>query len=302
MGSAEDVFFLLLFVFLFVAWVMGGGPGSIQNQNNNITVGPGEILGNPSDTSERSGKKWYEYLRIATSSEEDTIATGDASTYRHKVSIVPTRSNVRINTNTREYITITYSSTESSPVDITDWAVESEFSNVGSRIGLGSTLPSIGVVNTGTRILLSPGDSAVINTGPSPVGISFRENLCTGYLDQYQKFYPTMTDQCPEALPSWLSHASEIDVVDKVCEDELATVGRCVSPETLPGSASQSCEQFVTDELFYGGCINKLKDQESFYQPAWRVYLGLAKELYGNTRDTIWLRDADGLIVDVLRY
>ena len=70
-NSAEDFFFFLLFVFLLVAWVINGGLGGGSTaQNTDLTVGPGQLLSSPRDESERTQKKWYEFLKIATSSDE----------------------------------------------------------------------------------------------------------------------------------------------------------------------------------------------------------------------------------------
>ena len=81
----------------------------------------------------------------------------------------------------KEYIEIIASFNNTQPINITGWELKSAISGKSAKIGKGVYLPFSGIVNTEEDIFLNPGEKAVIVTGRSPKGVSFRLNTCTGY-------------------------------------------------------------------------------------------------------------------------
>lgn len=77
--------------------------------------------------------------------------------------------------------------------DITGWSLQNV--RTGRRVYITAGAPDfrMGVINTVDHVALSSAGSVVINTGQSPTGVSFRENVCTGYLELHQPFFPSLT-------------------------------------------------------------------------------------------------------------
>lgn len=82
--------------------------------------------------------------------------------------------------------------------DITGWSVQEI--TTGRRSYITSAAPDfkMGVVNTVDRVILADGGDAILSSGVSPTGVSFRENVCTGYLEEHQTFVPSLT---PASFP-----------------------------------------------------------------------------------------------------
>ena len=47
------------------------------------------------------------------------------------------------------------------------------------------------------NIYLKPGEKAIIITGKSPLGTSFKLNKCAGYFEQFHEFAPELNIDCP---------------------------------------------------------------------------------------------------------
>ena len=59
-------------------------------------------------------------------------------------------------------------------------------------------------------IYLKSGEKAIVITGNSPLGTSFKLNKCAGYFEQFHEFTPELNTECPllkdEELPSNLNN------------------------------------------------------------------------------------------------
>ncbi|MDO8514429.1 MAG: hypothetical protein Q7S50_02710 [bacterium] len=225
---------------------------------------------------------------------------GNPSPYVGKARIVgtaPTESD-----SAYEYIEIVAASSNSAPISLTNWSLQSAVSGLRAPIPLGAPLFTIGVINSVQGISLEPGASAVVTTSASPVGTSFRENICSGYLGELQTFRPEMGSSCPppsEALPMT---AENIRTYGDACFDYLNALPQCHFPTTLPSNLSSTCRSFIANTMSYNGCVNRYRNSASFALPSWRVYLALRSEIWQNTHDVIRLLDGEGRTVDVLTY
>src|SRR3989344_2077555 len=81
-----------------------------------------------------------------------------------------------------------------SAVSLTGWSLQSMVSGVRIPIPGAATPFIIGIVNQLPPVVLAPGQTALVVTGASPVGVSFRENRCTGFLEQVQSFDPALAN------------------------------------------------------------------------------------------------------------
>jgi len=80
------------------------------------------------------------------------------------------------------------------PIVISGWTLEN---SQGKRYAIaGAQKLALMDVNE-TSVFLPPGAEAYVHTGPSPINVSFRENACTGYLNENNKFMPRLAERCP---------------------------------------------------------------------------------------------------------
>lgn len=266
---------------------------------------PGELTRGP-DISDYAGEA---DARILSSGDQDqypgTEPTrkqqfGNPSPYAGRVAITEnaaTESSV-----SKEFIQLTASENNTEPVVITNWALQSAVSGTRAIIPPAAPLFVLGTVNTVQPIYLEPGTSVFITTAASPIGTSFRENICSGYLSELQTFSPELSSECPapsEALPM---NADTLRIYGSSCFDYLNSLTQCHFPSTLPGDLSPACRSFISNTSSYNGCVNTFRNRIPFALPAFRVYLGLKSELWSNSHDVIRLLDAEGRTVDVLTY
>ena len=190
----------------------------------------------------------------------------------------------------------------SGPIVITGWSLQSAVSGVRGFIGPAADLFVMGTVQSQKAIALEAGASASIASGSSPVGVSFRENLCTGYLSQMQSFAPTLSMRCPAPAESMPLTAETIRTFGDRCLDYVHALPTCTYPTILPGDLSPACRSFIMERLSYNGCVQTHRYKSGFVRNEWRVYLGASGELWRNAHDVVRLLDAEGRTVDIIIY
>jgi len=291
----DFLFFVGIIVLIFSVWVASGGP-----DRPNAFVGPYlHPITNTATTAQAYGSG-STYQPINTSwwdgnSTQQPIASADASPYRSIVSLSrDTRGAIQTSAKS-EYITVNVSLQGTEPISTTGWKLVSKEHGTSALFPVGSEIPSSGRVNTLSAIMLRPGDQAIVTTGRSPVGASFRENSCTGYLEEHQDFSPSLGLYCP--IPS-----EEYEGNDDECLNAIRGLPRCVSDVSLSNNAPASCEEFVQEELNYNSCVARHRQDDSFMESTWRIYLGHGSELWERERETILLLDANGKTIDSLSY
>ena len=202
----------------------------------------------------------------------------------------------------REFVQLTASSRNTAPIPLGGWSLQSAVS--GARAPIPQAAPAfvLGVANAVQPISLEPNASAFITTAASPVGTSFRENICSGYLSEQKTFAPELSSDCPtpsEALPMT---ADNIRTYGSSCFDYLNSLAQCHFPTTLPSNLSPACRSFVSNTMSYNGCVNMNRNRPTFALPTFRAYLAFRSELWSNSHDVIRLLDEQGRTVDVLTY
>ncbi len=213
-----------------------------------------------------------------------------------------TENNAAESDPSREYIGLEASGSNGGGIPISGWSLQSAVSGLRVYIPLGAPRFVLGIVNSVEPVVLGPGAGALITTSASPVGTSFRENICSGYLGELQIFIPEISNECPAPAEILPVTAENIRTYGNACLDYMNTLSPCHFPTSLPSNLSSACRSFITNTMSYNGCINMHGNRPSFALPSWRVYLGFRRELWDNTHDIIRLLDGEGQIVDVITY
>jgi hypothetical protein len=276
------IFFLLV---LAIVWYFTGGP-------NRITSTSGLFLNMPQQQHSQELQK--EMGQIFSGSGKGTGGSSEESAdsiYKNIVSLAV--GYAARQTNLQEaYVEIRASSQNTKPVDITSWSLIGKI-GLDIKIGQGAYLPYSAQVNLQQDIFLNKGEKAVIIVGESPIGTSFRLNKCTGYFSQFQAFYPDLPKECPR--PSAENSAAGLD---DQCLDYLDRLPTCQMQISVPPGLSQSCQNYINENINYSKCVELHKNDSDFYKPEWRVYLGRKDRLWSMERETIILKDQNGKTID----
>ena len=320
---------LLAFVLLalLVIWTMSGGPRKIITSTKASlarAVPSGEDVGfhlpwqpvqvfptlditdaftvdsDAASPQERLAQLEMEYERL-NSEVSRSRGFGVASPFAGKVAIVQDPSSLRENSARDEYIQIAanYANTES--VDIAGWTLESALSGVRVVVPPSASPFIANSANVLGPTALDPGALALVLTSPSPVGVSFRENMCTGYLSQFQNFSPSLSEECPSPSDVLPLTAYNLQQYGDACFDAIQNLPPCRFPQNL-SDVSSACRAYLTDQLSYNGCVNKNRFRSGFQKNMWRIYLGAPSDLWRNSHDAIRLLDAQGRTVSVFVY
>jgi len=183
-------------------------------------------------------------------------------------------------------------------VDITGWSLQSVLSGVRAYLPRGAAFFEMGALNEQGDIAVAPGGIIIVSSGLSPVGTSFRENECSGYLGELQTYTPAIGISCPD--PS--IDIAQAQSYGQSCADFVSSLPSCTFPQSVPSNLSLGCQQFVQTTFSYNGCVQEHDSESGFSRNSWRVYLGATHELWRNDHDTIRLLDAQSQVVAVTSY
>ena len=190
---SDGLFFSVCIVFFFILWIAGGGPTKpisfagpfitpITNEGQTQS-GYGPQLKLPvAATISNNGTSVTAGVR-STSNSDTSSGIANTSPYAGEVTLVHQVGGLTSSDPSKEYLDIKLASTVSTDVDITGWKVKSAVSGASATIPQGAKSLKLGPISL-QDIELSPGNSAVITTGASPVSVSFEQNTCDSYLSK----------------------------------------------------------------------------------------------------------------------
>ncbi len=340
-GDAKTDFLIFLgvvFIF-FVLWIASGGPaGGFRSGADRDWFGvtdfnfPAAVGSNRSaETDDRSEIGKYEPVA-------ETVTIDGLTYYRSPwyKQVKIKRGNAAHTYQPREeYIILDTSRRNDTPINITGWILENNDSRTlhqvsgrayrgvservvipeGAGLLLGADQEYLG------PIVLKPGDRAVVTTGslfsgfPFPVKVSFRTNICTGYLNDLTSydFNPRLRQDCPDP-------ESELngELLENRCYDYIERLRRCRTPDDEPfrdrdgdlvrnhldgvTGLSRQCRDFVAEHYNYRSCVVNNAGQPDFLGDEWRIYLNQHFELWDDDREVITLYDDEGRLVDQIEY
>lgn len=315
--------FGFVIVALLIVWVLNGGPkkiyDSVRSFSFNATtsdsavlpwqpanpfpvIDVGEMMGTESGSGESDPYSQLEDLereyQALVEHAEDVMKFGNPSPNFRKVRIL-TVSNSE---NASESVELSSGFDNTAPVSLAGWSLQSALTGARVFIPSASSPFLMGAVNTVSPVSLAPGESALFISAPSPVGISFRDNICTGYLSQFQSFSPELSLWCPSSYDDMPLTQENLERYGAECIDHARTLPICHFPQQVPASLSPSCRSFLQTTFSYNGCVNLHRNDYNFQQDPWRLFLGSAQNLWRDEHDAIRLLDADGQVVDVYTY
>lgn len=201
-----------------------------------------------------------------------------------------------------EYLVISANSFGSGDTSLRGWSLMSMLSGVRIQIPLAAPVYRHGTVNSIEPVLLEPGTSAIVATGFSPAGVSFRENRCSGYLAQSLSFDPPLANACPSPSESMALTDQNLQRYGGDCVDYVRTIPQCTFPVSIPTNLSAACRIYVANTFSYNGCVDSARTQRDFALDTWRLYVNSPRELWLNGHESIRLLDENGLTVASITY
>ena len=307
-------------VILGLAWYFTGGPNRPAAFGGPFIkplapVGSGETYG---DLSKPKGDTSISIVAGSQSESSPSLAPS-------KIKIEKGSASSAIQP-TEEYIYLKNVSSES--VNLTGWKIQNagivqggsgilRGSQRAAIIPAGVTVYEPGVNKPLESIILQPSERAVVTTGKiSTIGnytitSSFKTNLCTGYLGniKYYPIKPDLTNSCPDP-----ENEPGTGSLDDTCFKFIKNLGRCQTPEfkpdpinggeTVDGKSGlpSACRDFMRLHYNYAGCLLFHRADANFTSgKEWRVFLNTLP-LWAKDRETIYLYDANGRLVDSLPY
>lgn len=319
-GYGDALFIIGIIILLFVMWVATGGPQKpISSGGFALTspqpLGTGEATGNSALLGYRApigipqGPGIPRPSPSATQEREEQAQTGttpdtsERSSYRGTVTLTRSTSALKKTNPKEEYIRISVSRRAEDPIILSGWKLVSAVTEKNASIPLGTELPLSGLITPTEAITLNPGEYAYVITGRSPIGTSFKTNLCVGYYGQYQNFTPSLRNSCPYADDELAEFATGINSDrDPSCELFAEDIPRCSIVTDIPPYLSSSCSSFLENNINYNGCVRNHQNDDNFFSNEWRIYLGRSAELWKQERETIRLYDSEGKLVDQISY
>ncbi len=309
-------FFVGVFVFIFLIWIAIGGPMRPLAYTGPTLAGPVPLGGGTYLQLPRApfaiGSQNIS-LPGSSSGAGDSSGTvlpvfvgggsfGDPSLYRGIISMSHYVSGAGSPNPGKEYVVLSVALNAGLPVDISGWTLSSDATGNAAIIPKGTEIPTSGIVNAAQDIVLMPGTRAILISGQSPIGASFRENKCIGYFSTFQTFFPSLPQNCPAPSDALASFYGTGYIRDAVCIEYVKNIPRCRVELTPPLGASGACQSFVVKYLNYNGCVDAHRSDADFMGNTWHVYLGRTASMWRTRNELVKLLDANGKTVDAFSY
>ena len=265
--------------------------------------------------------------------------TGVAPTSGSQIQGVPVSSSgsIRLSTGNARYTIqpyeeyITLENHGQTSVDITRWRLEngkssrtyaqgSQYVRYASDVGIiskGAKVISPSGISKLENIILKPNERAIVTTG-SPQNISpytivsFKENLCSGYLSEKYNFPSGIGKSCV-----WPNTEPGVKSLDSTCKKYVASLRPCHTPQ-FDGKDRQGdfcsgcvdgivglpsmCVSFIKNHYSYPGCLSYHQGDQNFEGSTWHVYLYRPWEMWAESDETLSLYDSQGNLVTQTSY
>ncbi len=308
-------FFIGVFVFIFLIWIATGGPlHPIAFSGPRLALpgqlGGGSYLSLPrspygiggTNTALPGSSSGGGSIGSADTSLIGGMTFGDVSPYHGIVTMDHSVSGAGSTDPRNEYIEIRVAQDAPVPVDISGWTLLSDASGSSSSIPKGAETPTSGIVNAAQDIVLTAGEQAIVVSGQSPIGASFRENKCIGYFSSFQNFTPSLPLNCPAPSNELASFYGAGYIRDASCIDYVNTLSRCQAALSPPPTVSGMCQSFLVKYLNYNGCLDAHRNDADFNGDTWHIYLGRSDSMWRTQHEVVKLLDTTGKTVDAFSY
>jgi len=313
MKDNEPIVILIILIILFgLAYEpiknSSGGSGIWGGSNSNTysSVGDQNSVGySPNKPVGESLKEIEDEIKDLQKETSEIVGVKTRSPYYGKVQM-SSLSGIWWNDPSFEYLTLYTNLEKTETVKITGWYLKSAVTGYYAIVGRADLLPFPYVKNE-SDVVLQQGDRVIITKGFSPIGISFRTNMCTGYFEENRTFTPNLPFNCPRPSDEKLPQFSSIHDREEECLDLIDRVSRCTTVtnrfiKDLPDTVTESCKSYLKNQINYNSCVANHFSDSDFPGNEYRIFLNKFGPLWRERSDIINLHDQNGLIVDTISY
>ncbi len=310
----SDLLWLLFFLFiLFVAWFAVGGPTRADLGSLFLQSPTGIYNASTTPQTVSTSTSWFPVSYPSEQSAAPALP-GEGSAFTdalNKFKQFPSLEQGRVSFGavygaaatdpSQEYIEVQANYANQDQINISGWRIQSLKTGRTAVIGTAVETPLTGSGGLPGAVVLRPGERAVVTSGRSPIGVSFRANKCSGYLAQFQTFTPALVPQCP-AMMEELFAAGGALANENTCIQAASRIAPCKTLTAPPSGVSASCSAFLTRMSSYNSCVERHRSDFDFRLNEWRVFEGNTTELWAGTGDTLVLLDQRGQLVSSASY
>lgn len=286
---------IFLFVGAFIVYGIWSQVGSFKFSTP--TLGP-------SVQQQPAAQPPYQYSQptaqpsSATPQASGTPVSSRQSPYAGKIQVSWNRYSDNVN---YEYVTIQNNDyAAKAPIPVTGWRIENEH---GTGYAIGGASPIPGINDAAERIILPYLGTVYVHTGTHNGGLSFRENACTGYLNETDTFYPALLYMCP-AIPSRQELRDR--GLNDACINFIQGKSSCRAVNIVPYPKSvevgSACIEYIQETFNYAGCVRIHRAEAIFFRDQWHVYFNRTEKLFSSTYARLIIKDENGKIVQELTY
>ncbi|NTV22630.1 MAG: hypothetical protein HGB03_03690 [Candidatus Yonathbacteria bacterium] len=284
-GMLLDVLIVIAVVIaLWFAWVAVGGPAQFAASPEGLFLDAPTSETSTNNTGEDAFQNNFWHTEKQTSTQSPLAA------------YVTMRVNAPGGIADAEYVEIALSSSSPTSMTLTGWTITSSSLHKTFTIGNGISVLHQGISGAPENIVLEPGMHAYIISGRSPVGASFRTNICSGFLSAYQTFTPPLDMSCPPAQALIGRNASP----DTACISTIESLPRC-SATPRNTTVSASCLATIKERVSYNTCVSMFEKRPDFSGPLWYIYAGSLSSFWWSS-DILTLSDDTGQTVASLSF
>ena len=314
------VFVILVLGVIAIVAVTFSGSSPFSSSGGPIATGPGSSseIRNPQPV--QSGRSFLDFSSVFSTppslpSLPKTIAPSISQSGAAKPGYSQYEGAIRISNVDRssdspkkEYVTLRnggyfgFGSTQIA-VNITGWTIEN---SKKEKYAIPKAL-NIPYIDADTvDILLPSGGEIYAVTGFSDIGMNFRENGCTGYLNQYYQLTPPINSSCMDHQSSSQIRSRFLDMgLSGECIDFVSSLPSCRIPTFTfenSGKIGNNCITYISQNISYNGCVKNYRNDKNFMKNTWHIFLNRSQKLFDPKHDRVILRDSQGLIVDQFEY
>jgi len=197
-------------------------------------------------------------------------------------------------------ITLTTSLENNEKINITGWSIEGKNGKIIIPQGVENYYHYYNSY-TNEDIFIKKGDRIYLSSGYNPLGKdkNFRLNKCLGYLTDSFNFPISISKNCPKPTREDVSH------LEPCCQQFILRLRRCEIPdysENINVRGDKECIEYINKNLNNRACFMNYWQDKDFLGNVWHIYLDGKDIIANDCYDTFYLKDQNGLIVNVYSY
>ncbi len=248
------------------------------------------------------------FRKMETGVEVNWKNLGEISPLKGKIKILKNYSNLGSSAKdaNKEYVYIKNVSNQD--IKISGFLLQSMITNKIAIVPQGVNPYILGRVNSLSDIVLRPNEHAILISGKSPLGVSFKTNACSGFLNHFRDFNPKLPSAwCPDPSKILKPTIENIKKYGDACFDAIKNLKRCeyfTSNNPYYFKVTKPCREILSSKMTYNACVIDMEKEGNLQSKddSWYIYLGRDEKLWKDKYELIRLLDQSSRTIDYITY